>query len=156
MDMSSGEITALVFRRVIQEGQKEFPVDSQMLKVLMELDGKTPLAVVARRTGLDMGSMRKSLSRLLKLKLIEPVESAVPVLDKDFMDHLTAQLSLAVGPIAQVLIEDGAVDLGHEPNRFPSHRAAELVDLLARQVQREDRKAEFKEEMLRKIREKGY
>jgi len=39
MDISSGNILALVFRRVVREDIGEFSLDSNMLRVLMELDG---------------------------------------------------------------------------------------------------------------------
>ena len=70
----------------------------------------------------------------LELELIEPTEQAVSVLDGDFFGYLNDQLTRAVGPIASVLIEDSVADLGHSMSRFPSHRAAELVNLLDRQI----------------------
>ncbi|MGD2125425.1 MAG: hypothetical protein PVG99_05050 [Desulfobacteraceae bacterium] len=156
MDISSGDISALVFRRVIREEEGEFAVDSRMLSVLMELDGQKSLALIARKIGLDMGAIRQVTAKLLKLKLVEPVEGAVSVLDRDFLDFLSTQLRLAVGPIGEVLIEDAMVDLGNDLNQFPSHRAAELVDLLARQIQREEKRTEFQQSMISKIKEKGY
>ena len=49
-----------------------------------------------------------------------------------------------------------AGDLGYAPERFPTHRAAELVDLLARQIRREEKMTLFKQNMVNMIREKGY
>ena len=42
------------------------------------------------------------------------------MLDEDFFEYLQAQLSLALGPIAEVLIEDALNDLGHQHTQFPS------------------------------------
>ncbi|MDX1709483.1 MAG: hypothetical protein R3274_12840, partial [Desulfobacterales bacterium] len=78
------------------------------------------------------------------------------MLDKDFFDYLMAHLSLAVGPIAQVLIEDEVENLGCELSRFPGHRVAELIDKLAQEIRREEKKNEFIEKMAAKIREKKY
>ena len=66
------------------------------------------------------------------------------------------QLSLAVGPIAEIIIEEEMADLGYDPLKFPSKRAAELVDLVSREIQREDKKNLFKQNMIKKIKEKGY
>ena len=156
MDISSGNILALVFRRVVREDIGEFSLDSNMLRVLMELDGKQSLSEIAKKINVDMSAIRKVMSKLLQLKLVEPVKVTVSMLDEDFFEYLQAQLSLALGPIAEVLIEDAQNDLGHQRTRFPSSRAAELVDFVAREIQREEKMAQFKHDMVNKIKEKGY
>lgn len=156
MDVSSGDISAMVFGRVLRDDLGEFSLDGHMLMVLMELDGKKNLATIAKKMGLNMGTMRTTILKLLQLKLIEPLEDAVAVVDKDFLDFLNTQLSLSIGPIAEVIIEDTVNDLGHSLSKFPSHLAAELVDLLSREIQREDKRGLFKKNMVDKIREKGY
>jgi len=67
-----------------------------------------------------------------------------------------AHLSLAVGPIAQVLIEDEVENLGYELSRFPGHRVAELIDNLAQEIRRQEKKNVFLKMMATKIREKRY
>ncbi|UCF86146.1 MAG: hypothetical protein JSV50_11100 [Desulfobacteraceae bacterium] len=156
MDISSGNILALVFKRVVRKDIGEFSLDSDMLRVLMELDGRQNLGEVAKKTNVNMGVIRKVMPKLLQLKLVQLVESAVSMLDEDFFDYLQAELSLAIGPIAEVLVEDALNDLGHQRTQFPSHRAAELVDLLAREIQREEKMVQFKQNMVNKIREKKY
>jgi hypothetical protein len=156
MDISSGDISFMVFRRIIRKDEGEFPVDSRMLSVLMEMDGRKNLGTIGKNTGLDMGTIRQVMAKLLRLKLVEPVESAISVLDQDFLNFLSQQLHLAVGPIAEVLIEDAVADLGYALYQFPSHRAAELVDLLARQIQREEKRTDFEQGMIKKLQEKDY
>jgi hypothetical protein len=156
MDISSGDISALVFRRVVRDDLGEFSLDGQMFSILMELDGRRNLGAIARKTGMDMGRLRGVISRLLEHNLIEPVEEAISVLDNDFFEYLSSELSLALGPIADVLIDDAISDLGLTRDRFPSHRAAELIDLLARQIQREQKMTAFTQSMINKIKEKGY
>ena len=148
MDISSGNILALVFRRVVKENIGEISLDSSMLRVLMELDGKRNLSEIAKKTKVNMSEIRKVVSKLLQLKLVEPVQVTVPVLDEDFFEYLQAKLSLALGPIAEVIIEDALNDLGHKRSQFPSHRAAELVDLVAREIQRDEKKGPFKQDMV--------
>ena len=43
MDVSTGDIPTLVFRRAVRDDLAEFSFDGQMLSVLMELDGKKNL-----------------------------------------------------------------------------------------------------------------
>ena len=156
MDISSGDISAMVFRRVVREDAAEYSFDAQMLTLFMELDGKKSLALISKKTGLKMSALRGATSKLLKIKLIEPVSEAISVVDADFMDILKRELSLAIGPLASILIEDAVNDLGQNLNRFPTRRAAELVESLSREIQREDKRAAFKQNMVRKMREKGY
>jgi hypothetical protein len=156
MDLSSGEISTLLFKRLLRDDLGDFSLDRMMLTVFMELDGQTNLGAVAKKVGLNMSSMREVISKLLKLNLIEKVEDKIRILDSDFIEYLFAQFSLAVGPIAQVLIEDEVYDLGFDLSRFPAQRVAELIDRLTREIRREEKEALFKRNMINKIREKGY
>ncbi len=156
MDVTSGDLSALVFKRVPAQNLGEVSLDGQMLSVLMEVDGRQSVGVIAQKLGMNLGAIRPAISGLLELKLIEAGEDALLVLDEEFLAFLRKRLALAVGPIAEVLIEDAAGDLGYTPERFPAHRAAELVDLLARQIRREDKMTAFKQDMVNMIREKGY
>ncbi len=156
MDVMPGDLAALVFKRVPAQNLGEFSLDGRMLSVLMEVDGRQSVGTIAKKLGMTLGAIRPVISGLSKLKLIEAGEDSLSVLDAGFLDALKGRLALAVGPIAEVLIEDAAEDLGYTPNRFPSHRAAELVDLLARQIRREDKMTEFKQHMVGMIRDRGY
>jgi hypothetical protein len=152
MDFSSSELSSMVFKRVVRQDIGEFPLNHQMLSVFMALDGKAPLGAVARKTGLNMSSMREIIAKLMQNGLVEKEDKKII----DFFDYLVAHLSLAVGPIAQVLIEDEVETLGYELSRFPGHRVAELIDKLAQEIRRDDKKDVFLKMMAAKIREKKY
>ena len=156
MDISSGDISALVFRRLVREDIGEVSFDNQMLMIFMELDGKKNLAVIAKKTGLKMSSVREAANKLMHLDLIELVEDAISALDRDFLDYLRRELSLAIGPLAEVLIEDAMNDMGYSTERFPAQRAAELVEMLGKEIHREDKKAAFRQNLVLKIKGKGY
>ncbi len=149
----SGDISRLVLKRKVREDAGEVSLDSEMLQVLMELDGTRTLAQVARSLDMNMKQLRRILNRLNKLRLIEEARDAMPTLGKDFFNFLSKELSRAMGPIADVVIEDGISDMGEDPGSFPAHRAAELVDLLARQIIREERKVAFQQAMVKKLKE---
>jgi predicted transcriptional regulator len=156
MDFSSSELSAMIFKRVVRQDIGKFPLDHQMLSVFMELDGKAPLGAVARKTGVNMSSMREIIAKLMQNGLVQKEDPKIIMLDKDFFEYLVAHLSLAVGPIAQVLIEDEVENLGYELSRFPCNRVAELVDNLAKEIRREEKKNAFLKLMATKIREKNY
>jgi hypothetical protein len=156
MDITSGDISALVFKRTVKEDSGEVSFDNLMLATFMELDGKKNLAMVAKKTGFKMSVVREAVNKLLRLQLIELAEDAIPVADKGFLDYLKMELSLAIGPLAEVIIEDTVNELGYSMAKVPQHRAAELVEMLAREIHREDKKVIFKQNMVSKIKEKGY
>lgn len=156
MDLSSGDISNLVFKPVVRDDLGNFSLDGHMLSVLMALDGKKPLRQIAQNTGLNMATLREAVGKLAGLKLIESVEGPRNVADQDFIDFLVSEMSMAIGPLGEVIVEDGLEDLGFSKSNIPSHRVAELVNLLAQEIQREEKRTEFKQNMVRKIREKGY
>jgi Mn-dependent DtxR family transcriptional regulator len=156
MDFASSEMSATVFKRIVRDDIGKFPLDRQMLVVFMELDGKAPLSRVAQKTGLNMSTMREIIAKLMQNGLVEKVDKEIIALDKDFIEYMVAHLALALGPVAQVLVEDEIYNLGHEINRFPVHRLAELVDNLAREIRRAEKKEIFLKMMAIKIKEKGY
>jgi len=156
MNLSSGDISSVVFKRIIKDDLGDFSLDSQMLTVFMELDGATALGPIAQKIGLNMSTMRAVVSGLLQLGIIAAVEEKVGTLDNEFLKILVIQMSRAVGPIAGVLIEDEINALGYFPSQFPCHRAGELIERLSREIRREAKKNEFKANMLKAMREKGY
>jgi hypothetical protein len=156
MDLSSGDISELVFKPVVRDDLGNFSLDGHMLSVLMALDGKSTIGKVAQQSGLNMATMRDATKKLVELKLIERVEGSGSFLDHDFISFLISELSLAIGPLGEVIVEDGVEDLGYTKSNFPTHRAAELVNLLAQEIQRDEKRTGFKQRMVKKIREKGY
>jgi hypothetical protein len=156
MDLSSGDISTLVFKPVVRDDLGNFSLDGHMLSVLMALNGKRTLGQVAQQAGLNMATMRDATSKLVGLKLIESVERVESVLDQEFISFLISELSIAIGPLGEVIVEDGLEDLGFTAKNFPAHRAAELINLLAQEIQRDEKRTEFKQNMVKKIREKGY
>jgi len=156
MELSSGEISDIVFRRVVRDDLGDVSLDSNMLSVIMEVDGKTRLGIIAQKVGMEFSDLRKTVSGLMKLKLIEPVADAVQTIDDEFYEFINQQMSIAVGPIAGVLIEEAIEDMGHTPKKFPSYRSAELVDMLARDIKRDEKKNAFKQDMINMIKEKKY
>lgn len=154
--MPGGDLAAMVYRRLQRNDLGEFAMDSRMLTVLMDLDGERSLGQIAQSRGISVQALKGVVARLLDLRLIAPVEATATKLDADFITFLHTQLSQAVGPIAEILLEDAVYDLGHEMDRFPANQVAELVDYLAREIQRQDKAIAFKQNILLKIREKGY
>ena len=156
MVLSSGDISSMIYMRKVRDDLGDFSLDGQTLIVLMELDWKTTLGALAGKTGLTMGAIRDVIAYLLELGLIDRVEKRVVPVDKVFFRRMLDELALAIGPIASVLIEDEVQDLGYDVSSFPSYLVTELVDRLAAEIRREEKKAIFIKNMVNIIRAKGY
>lgn len=156
MSASSGNIADLVLKRILKEDIGKLTLDGDMLNLLISLDGKKTLGEVAKQTGMSLVEVRPLVLELAKLKLIAKVEKSVDVVDQQFFEYVVSVLSMAIGPLGEIVVEDGVEDLGYTRQNFPQKKCAELVNLLAQEIQREDKRVEFKEKMLAKIREKGY
>ncbi|MCJ7746313.1 MAG: hypothetical protein MUP27_01115 [Desulfobacterales bacterium] len=151
MDLLLGDISHLIFKiAVISEGE-EFTLDRQMFRVISELDGKKTIGTIAQNMGIDVKTMREIIRRLLDLEVIAPADGTIPMLKEEFFGYLTDQLSLAIGPMAEVLVEDEVATLGYDRSRFPIHRAEELIDLLAQKIYREEKRSIFKQNLIKKI-----
>ena len=156
MDLSSGDISSMIFQRTVTKDLGNFSLDRQALNIYMQLNGEETLGQLAAKAQKNLGTMRVVISNLLELGLIEPVRKDIVVLDGDFFRYLINQLSLATGPIASILIEDEIHGLGYEVDQFPGYRAVELVERLAADIRREDKKLVFIRNMAGKIQQKGY
>ena len=156
MVLFSGDISSMIFKRLVRNDSGDFSLDRPTLFVLVELDGKTTLGALGAKLGLTMGSLRELITNLLRLGLIEKVEKDIVPVDHEFFRYLLDQFALAVGPIAGVLIEDEVQGFGHDVAAFPSYLARELVDKLAVEIRREEKKSIFIKNMVTRIREKGY
>ena len=152
----SGDISSMIYKRKVRDDLGDFSLDGQTLLILMELDGRATLGHLAGKTGLSMGAIRELIGNLLKLGLIEKVEKEVIPVGNDFFRNLLDELALAIGPVASVLIEDEVQDLGYDVNSFPSFLVTELVDRLAGEIRREEKKTIFIKNIVNIIRAKGY
>jgi hypothetical protein len=153
MNNYSGDISNLVFRKVLRGDLGEVSLDGQTLTILMQLDGQKTLGQIAQATGMTMIQARSCVSKLLNLKLIVPAQSSVPEAPlQDFLVFLRRQLALAVGPIAEVLVDDAAEEMGVTVATLPLNRAPEMVEIVAGYIPREEKRLAFQSSMLEKFR----
>ena len=156
MDLSTGDISSMIFKRTVRDDLGNFSLNRQTLVMLMELDGKMTLGALAKKVAINMGTVREVITNLLRLGLVEGVSREFVAVDSVFFRFLLDQLALAIGPIAGVLIEDEVQNFGYDLLNFPGDQAVELVDKLAREIRRDEKKTIFLQVMANKIREKGY
>ena len=151
MPFFPGDISLLIFKRSIRDNIDRVSMDADMLKVLLELDGKKDLSAVGRLLQMEADTLETAIRRLADLRLIEQDETSAPILNAEFFGFLKQQLSLAIGPIAEYIIEDEVREFSDDPNRVPRQHAAELVEQLARQIHRNEKRLLFQQAMIKRI-----
>ncbi len=147
----SGDISGLVLKGSIKGNLGEFSLDSHMLQVLMQLDGKKPLAAVAKSLNIEPATIKMVIAKLGELGLVAEAAPVVPGISKEFIDYLLSQLANAMGPIAEVIFEDEIEQFGGDPTNIPKSRAAELITRLANEIPREERRLEFQQAMVARL-----
>jgi len=147
----SGDISILVLKGSIKGDLGEFSLDSHMLQVLMQLDGKKNLGTVASSLSIELATMKMVIAKLAELGLVEKPGVTVPAISKEFIDYMISQLANAMGPIAEVIFEDEIDEFGGDPTRIPKNSAAELITRLAKEIPREEKRLEFQQAMVARL-----
>jgi hypothetical protein len=151
LDTLSGDISPLVFQLSVKNEPGVVTLDKEMLTVIQELDGKKTIGMVAKNMGLELDKLKGIIAKLMTHGIIALVNQSMPMMKEDFFIYLTDQLSLATGPMAEVLIDEALATLGYNLTNFPKHRVQELIDLLAPRIFREEKRAAFKQNLYKKI-----
>ena len=151
MDILSGDISSLIFQLSVKNEPGEVTLDKEMLAVIQELDGKKTIGMVAKNMGLELDKLKRIIGKLLTHGIIAPTSQSMQVMKEDFFVYITDQLSLATGPMAEVLIDEAVANLGYTLSNFPKHRVQELIDLLTPRIFREEKRAVFKQNLYKKI-----
>ncbi|WP_236892123.1 hypothetical protein [Desulfoluna limicola] len=146
-----GNIASSVYRRSVKNDLGEVSLDSRMLTLIMQLNGEKNVATIAGELGMTLSDMRVVLTRLDQLGLIEEIVSSVPTFSADFYPFLADQLSKAMGPMAEILLEDLVAEMNLDRQSIPLTDAAELVDALARELPRDEKRVAFQQVLLAKL-----
>lgn len=77
----------------------------------------------------------------------KPAEPLREALTREFFDSMTKELNELLGPMATVIIHDHVASLKESMEKFPKARAAELVDLVVREIPDEKQKSKFRERL---------
>ena len=136
------------YRKVILKDNDAVSLDADMIRLLIAIDENKNLYQIAEEVDMGTATFKKALSKLLDQGLIEPVQKDIPVLDQSFIQTLRINLSRAIGPMAEILIEDMAAEMEIDPAAIPVNQAAELIAHLSLEVPDEENQMQFKKSML--------
>ncbi len=136
------------YRKVIRNDNDQVSLDADMIRLLIAIDENKSLSQIAEEVDMGNATFNKALSKLLDQDLIGQVKKDIPVLDQSFIETLRINLSRAIGPMAEILIEDMAAEMELTPSEIPINQAAELIANLSLEVPDEENRMQFKKSML--------
>lgn len=136
------------YRKVILKDNDAVSLDADMIRLLIAIDENKNLYQIAEEVDMGTATFKKALSKLLDQGLIEPLQKDIPVLDQSFIQSLRINLSRAIGPMAEILIEDMAAEMEMDPTAIPVNQAAELIAHLSLEIPDEENQMQFKKSML--------
>jgi len=128
--------------------------------VLTQLDGEKTILEIADASQLNELFTSKIICRLYELGLIElvavQVAEATPVvdaIDESFLRQVEADLMQAIGPMASIVVDDCAEQMGHGRSSIPKEAVPELVERLANEIADANRRNRFQESMLERMKD---
>jgi hypothetical protein len=151
MDIPGQGQPKMYFRKANRMDGEEINLDADMIRLLIAIDENKDMSQIVKEVGMDITTLNTTLTKLLKLKLIEPAEKRVLFLNEKFLGALKINLSKAIGPMAGYLIEDVAGDMDFSMSRITKDQAAELISNLAVEIPDEGNRVQFQKSMIELI-----
>jgi hypothetical protein len=148
MDFTSKTASALYFRKKVGKGSQTVSLDADMIRLLLVIDEHKSIYQIAAEVEMDAATFKKTLRRLLGQGLIESVPRKTPLLGKTFLHAVRLNLSRAIGPMAQIILEDTVAEMSFDPSGIPVDQAAGLINRLALEIPDEEIRIQFKKAMI--------
>jgi hypothetical protein len=140
-----------VFQRLRCAGADDLKLSGTAVNILLEVDGKSNLDKIATRSGIPLAKVQAAVATLMNQGLIEPVQTAEPMVPVDTFSKIQTYIVKAMGPVGEYLLEEKIEDLGHSIEKFPLHLLPELVENIGQEIRRPDISLSFKRQMIELI-----
>jgi hypothetical protein len=125
-------------------------------RVLALVNGERTIAEIAKVLGIDEPAAAQLALSLYQAGVLEVAQgAATPVrasVDGHFFDEVTHQLAAAVGPLAEIVIDEEIENLGESRKQFPRERIPDLVERVSQAIPDEAKRIKFQQVMLEAIR----
>ena len=134
MDKSLQKLSEMTFKQSENVNISDLSLSVKMLNIFWAMDGTRDFKTVAREDAYDLEELAANVQTLMGMGLLEANQVMPGFVDKQTLDILTQNLSRAIGPVADILVEDAISDLGFSLSSLPNHKLEQLVDHLAREI----------------------
>lgn len=119
--------------------------------VLTQVNGSQSIEEIAETSSMKIHEVTAIMEKLFNLGLIEMFSSKKreeSVLAPVFFENMEKMLMKIIGPVAPFVIDDVISETGDNKSKYPSEKAAELIELICDEIQDEQKKVQFQSEML--------
>ena len=129
--------------------------DWEMLAVI---DGRRTAGELATELGIEDIELARTLYRLKLARLIDltAAQVAAPaqraLAGAGFFQALTTAVAGALGPLAEIIIDDAVEDLGFTRATFPRDAVASLAERISGEIREPDKRVRFQQTMLQMLR----
>jgi hypothetical protein len=155
MAESSG-LSQVIFRLSQHDIAGEVNLKPQAWRVLTAIDGSHTIAEVAQSVGLGEEVVAGIVEMLFKSGFLEIAPGSPPMprptLDAQVLANLSKELTLAMGPMAEIILDEEIAALGEKRDQFPVERLPELVERLSASIRVDAKRVQFQQTMLDFIR----
>jgi hypothetical protein len=142
----------MVFRIAPRGDDDDMALKGSQWNVLRLLDGARTIREITRELGRGEMETLKTLHGLLQRGLIEadqtPKRPPKRTVGKSFFHAVEQELTLVMGPMAPVIIEDHIAAMDETMSEFPQDRAAELVESASLEISDKAKRVDFQRKML--------
>lgn len=133
-------------------------IDAADWQLIATIDGQRTAAELARELGAEDIDLARTLYRLKLHGLVEitaaqaqqPQQRALA--GPGFFQVLNTAVAGALGPLAEIIIDDAVEDLGFTRATFPRDAVASLAERISAEIREPDKRVRFQQTMLQMLR----
>lgn len=148
MGITDKEQYDLVFKRTENADPSIIADDIEFLNVFWAVDGARSITAIAAEDRYDLADLHGKMQHLVRIGLIESTVNKVQIVSWEFLQLLSARLSKEVGPMADILIDDGAESLGYHSTQLPAYKLQELINLLSKEIGAAEKADVFRKDLM--------
>ena len=133
-------------------------IDGRDWELLALINGERTAADLATATGSEDIDMARNLYRLKMAGLVElsAAQAAAPqqraVAGPAFFQALTTAVAGALGPLAEIIIDDAVEELGFTRATFPRDTVSALAERISAEIREPEKRVRFQQTMLQMLR----
>ncbi len=148
MDIHSKDVMSMFFRKAIRKDKGSVSMDGEMMRLLFAIDENKTLFRIGEEIGMNTAVLNETLSKLVRMGIVEPVTKKTIFLSNAFLNELTVNLTHAIGPMSEFLIGDTVSAMGFAINEIPLNRVFELITKIAEGIPNDQISANFQKTMV--------
>jgi hypothetical protein len=140
-----------LYRKSSQGRRATINSDGVTARVFAAIDGNNSLSVVAEFAGVSIPVLWQTIAKLKKLGLIEEGAGSAHLMGTEFAIKVQRELTKAVGPVSNVLIQNAVQLMKFSWPRVPAVHAREFIYRLLVHIPHAGTREAFKITMLKEL-----